>query len=799
MCLAAAVPVAQADQLSFQDKALLNRSKMLRDGVITLPQAEKTPLKDGRLPMNQRSATGFMPSQAAGYARAFVRMAEGSSEADLEAAGMTVLTVKGDIAIVSVPLDEVEKMASRDCVKTFSLERPLNAKMDLAREASGIDVMQKGTGLNMPYTGKGVLAAVIDQGVDPNHIAFFDEEGNNRIQYLTFFDGTAGSDGNPKTQYYGHDIIYQDDKGNTQKYPEVTSFYTDDVTAYHGTHTLNILGGSYFGNVTVNQNGSLTEVPNSFYGVAPEADLAVSCGDLSDACVAMGLAEIIAYADYRKESEGMPSIVSMSLGSSTGAHDPKSPMNDFLAYCGEETIIVVSAGNEGNLKIAYNETFTPDKNSFKTLIYPYGFRYDPKQGEAKGENNYIRNGIVYVYSDSDTPFIIQGFLMTGTPGNYRKRATFLISEGEGNYYLSDSGYADYVGGAVNTNIAKYFDGFVGGGTMLDKNLGRYYGAFDYYLVTNPETGINPDGSEAVIIGFEVIGTDGQRIDCYCDGVNTWLSDYGMDDYVDGTTDGTISDMAVGDNVLVVGAYTTRNDWTALDGVRYTYEEADGFKIGEVGEYSSYGTLPDGSTLPHICAPGSAVMSAVSNPWTEYYFKGYESYIPKNNTAMATIGDKKYYWKPETGTSMATPLVAGGIALWLEANPDLTIDDVKDIIAKTAVRDAQVEAGNPARWGAGKFDALAGLKEVISRSDAGVEGLTVDDRNDRLILSEEYPGCYNVFVGSARQLNIEVYSIAGGRVVARNVSGNQTTIDLSNLSKGIYVLKVNKHSTKIYIK
>lgn len=56
------------------------------------------------------------------------------------------------------------------------------------------------------------------------------------------------------------------------------------------------------------------------------------------------------------------------------------------------------------------------------------------------------------------------------------------------------------------------------------------------------------------------------------------------------------------------------------------------------------------------------------------------------------------WKQELGTSMATPFVSGSIALWLQANPHLTIDDVKEIIAKTSTVDDDVRSGNPAKWG-----------------------------------------------------------------------------------------------------
>ena len=37
--------------------------------------------------------------------------------------------------------------------------------------------------------------------------------------------------------------------------------------------------------------------------------------------------------------------------------------------------------------------------------------------------------------------------------------------------------------------------------------------------------------------------------------------------------------------------------------------------------------------------------------------------------------------------MATPVVAGAVALWLEANPKLTCKDVARIIKETARRDS----------------------------------------------------------------------------------------------------------------
>lgn len=46
--------------------------------------------------------------------------------------------------------------------------------MDVARQTTGADNVQNGDGLDTPYTGKGVIIGVIDQGFEFRHIAFLD-------------------------------------------------------------------------------------------------------------------------------------------------------------------------------------------------------------------------------------------------------------------------------------------------------------------------------------------------------------------------------------------------------------------------------------------------------------------------------------------------------------------------------------------------------------------------------------------------------------------------------------------------
>lgn len=810
LAFAAAVNMT-AQGLDLQSRAMLRRNAVLSSQAV--PGQEASRVGDAKKSKTLSISTN--PSLNNEYTYGFVTIADGYDRSDLESAGFNVLAVRGNIAIVGLPTDSAVVMSKRQGIKKLSLQKPIRPLMDLARADGGVDDIHNGVGLDLPYTGKGVMTGIVDQGVDPNHISFlkFNDEypdGKTRVRYLTYLDGTADKNGNPNISFYGDDLYYTV-KDRPVYYPTADKFTTDLTNAYHGTHTMNILAGGYRGDVTVplqgGRQGATTTKKNPYYGVAPDADIAVSCGELQDILIAYGIDYMLGYAEDLLANEGKPTVLSLSLGSSAGPHDPNNTMNKFLEMCGEDNIIVIAAGNEGDLKIACKKEMADGDNTMGTFIYPYSYRYDPKQPKDF-YNNYIRYGSIVIYASDDRQFSINAFVYDMDRG--RVTASLQGIEGEeGKYYCSDKSFQEYENDIVNSTLGRYYNGYIGGGTMLDTDLNRYYGVLDYYLYNKLLEGVDIDenGSENVLIGFQVVGQPGQRIECYGDGFFTWMSNYGIDKtvtvaslptpIVDGSRDGTISDMAVGENVLVVGAYTLRKDWTTLSGDYLYYNESDGFVIGDIGQYSSYGTLADGRTLPHVCAPGSAVVSALSRPYIEADFKGYESQIPQYMVAKASLNGKDYYWAPETGTSMSTPFVAGSIALWLEADPTLKINDVKEIIAKTARRDSYVENGNQVQWGAGKFDALAGLKEVIRR--AGVQGVTIDSNNDRLILTPTGMNVFDVFVGDADSLNVRVFGLTGACLYNNVFDGCEASIDLSNLSAGVYAVNVNGHSKKIVIR
>jgi serine protease AprX len=114
-------------------------------------------------------------------------------------------------------------------------------------------------------------------------------------------------------------------------------------------------------------------------------------------------------------------------------------------------------------------------------------------------------------------------------------------------------------------------------------------------------------------------------------------------------------------VITVGATRTFNTATRVDDA--------------IASYSSKGpTLVDHLVKPDIVAPGNRLVSLLASGST----------LDKANKSLEigpAVGTPKYLRL--SGTSMATPLVSGAIALMLQQNPALTPDQVKARLMKTA--------------------------------------------------------------------------------------------------------------------
>lgn len=772
---------ASADGLSLRDRAQLMRQDH-REAAMQLAGT--------RGPAKIRSAVA---KEAQEYVSALVQLHAGADDQAF-GEGVEVKRCRGGFAIVTMPRTEVDRIASHPSVKSFSLSRPVSMKLDRARAASGIDKIHTGEGLPTKYIGRGVVAGVVDNGIDPNHVNFLYPDGSSRISMLSVAD--VDRKGQPTTKIYD--------------YTTIGSFQTDDASNYHGTHTLGILAGSYDGSGKMaykDAQGQYVLDPNCsrtpFYGVAPGADLAVGARSDYDAFIVYNIENILNYANAVNKR----AVINLSLGSSIGPHDGSTSLNRYLDYIcidgeyeidgetyrGDNAIICISAGNEGDMPIAWHKTITADDPEAKSF---YISLIDDELAAQQGLKN-MRMGHMYVYGDDARPFKVQIVAWN----NRRNRAAWTKTLTEASntvqYYCSSDAYQQDETDIIDPTYARYFEGYVGLGTGLDTDNGRYFAVIDIAAIDNiADSNKNEEYSLGLIVSY--IADDGkpQRIDAYgdADGVQG-MGSLGKEGWIEPDGDGTISDMACGKNQIIVGSYNTREDWLSLDGNVYSYGE-NIIPEGEVTDFSSFGTLLDGRTMPHVLAPGATIVSS-----SNLYFhtnannivEGFDPRWPSVRQGETTFGGRDHYWVQMSGTSMSCPLVAGAMALWLEADPTLNVDDMRDIIAATSVKDAATAKMPAAKVGAGKFDAYAGLKEVLRRSSVG--NILADPSDDNLMLRALSDRSYEVSLPGADRLEVSLVDALGRTVGHWNADGDEVVIDASGVATGLYIVSVNSTAAK----
>lgn len=660
----------------------------------------------------------------------FITMSENMTESELEELGLHDIVVVDNIAVGTIDINDFAKLEACEKISGISMTGKPHLLNDRSRAASHVDEIHAGTeGLPQGYNGEGVIVSLFDQGIEPGHINFLTKDRSEcRVRRIWHYDSTYDNYGNLQTtesEYYTPESI--------------EAFATDDSTQTHGTHTLGILAGS-FGE----------EADNDYSGMAPASDIVIGCGTLMYSNVARAIKR---FSEYAKE-ENKPLVVNLSFGDNIGPHDGTDAFPQLLNTLAEEIPIFMSSGNEGQLKIALNKTFDTQDSIIRTVIYPRSTirSYLGSSWEAACE--------VQVWSEDSTPFTVETGLWDKSEGKW-VFALPTAPDGEA-AYIANGDYAGVSNYQNDDFDYLYTNSAIGISTGYDPNNNRYMA--DIWYMLNKQT--NHIDRNIIPVLF-VKGENGKRVDIYCDGDYNEFDDSNISGWDNGSADGSISNIACGPNTISVGSYCTRLI-------------TDPSVEGEVSPFSSWGILPDGRNLPDILAPGDCIASSMSTPFTatEYY----------NSTTYPAVygvmyGDNNpFYWTIQQGTSQSSPAMAGIAALWLQANPNLTPEQIRQIAKETAAPTPTMTA----QCGAGKVDALAGIKKALEM--VGVEEIYENDKTPFLI--SRHGDSYNIENACGEDYRIALCDMSGKLVYSREYKGDTTaSIDSQSFSKGIYILNI----------
>lgn len=677
------------------------------------------------------------------YISALVKVsATGVDQGDLERMGAHTGTKAGNVWTVQIPLDKVLDFTQTKGFDYIQLDEPVNLNLDSVRKATHVDSVTQGINLPMPYTGKDVVLGIVDVGFDFTHPTFYDTTGTLYRIKRVWEEKTVGTP--PAGFAYGNELTDS---------TSIIATGTENEVNTHGTHVAGIAGGSGFGST----NNS------KFRGMAFDADI-VMVGIMPDSLQWQntGVSDIIDGINYvftYAQSVGKPAIVNLSWGTVVGPHDGSSLFSQALdALTGPGKIFACSAGNDGDTKIHLGKDFTTADTTVSTCV---GF--DQYLGTKNtwldlwGDSGKTFSAEVALYNDSlvaTTGFIgldntTHRLALIGT-NNDTCFVTMTTSTAEFNgkprIYLSlDSRVPDsvYLTIKATSGTVNVWNGYIRDG-------GGYFGEM----------------------------TKGNQ---------PWA--------VDGDSLLTATDFVSSHSAISVGAFATRNTFRNIQ--NHNYSLTTYAHIGGLVPFSSLGPTADGRIKPDITAPGLLVMSSVSSFDTSFVLHGSNYYTVVSSVFDSATG-RTHYYAELSGTSMSCPVTSGIIALMLQANPALGPEDVRTILAQTAIQDTftgVLPEDGLNTWGHGKINAYEAVLMATTYTPPSTGIANYNNTLGCQLYPNPSKGQFILsYTSSIEQpLVVEVYNLQGKRLYMANwnvtTGNNLKPVDVSILANGIYLTRV----------
>jgi subtilisin family serine protease len=631
-------------------------------------------------------------------------------ERRLEATGAQVRGRVGEIVSLRVPAAALERIASLPEIAWIKAARSYRLLNEVSTGLGNVNSDQaNGSPLNT--RGRDVIVGVVDTGIQWEDRDFRNADGSTRV--LGIWDMTLTDPLHPPPAGFTFGAYYsRSDIDAAPPPPDPGALLTRDGHG-HGTH----VAGSAAGNGLNTGNG--VAPAGTFAGVAPEADLLI-VRVFDDNGVFCNDCDLTAATQFIRDTAaalGKPWVGNMSLGTDLGAHDGTDPdelaISEAVGPGHRGAQMAIAAGNSGARRmhwegvLAAGSTFT-NTFCFGTGTPPSCGTYAPRPGE---DNDFAWLDLWYEGADRATVEIV-------TPGGQTVRAapgadSLLTCTTSGAVQIDATGAPDPANGDNEVFIQIWDSGLCNPFFPVQSGVWTIRIITDSVASATREFDLWNEADLDDTGGFPITHA---RV-------------------ATATFDESVGIPATSLHAIAAASFVNKCQWTNVAGQTTTISSCS---AGAISSFSAIGPTRDGRMKPDVGAPGGNVGSSLAG------------LIESSRGTNFTERDGAH--GVISGTSMATPHVAGTAALLLSPNPALQGPEVKAAIQRSARADSFTGTVPNTRFGSGKLRAPeAGFQAASIVTDLGAASATDFTATDNPLVDS-----YNVYRGTIPGLSAANY-------------------------------------------